>query len=253
VRETVLPNGRAIFHASDDETRFLYHEIFDAHEYLAHGVTCPANAVVIDAGANIGLFALSLHWSRPGTRVYAFEPAPTFDILAANFARHGVAGAAEQVAITNACGTTSFTFYPEVSGMSGRYADPDVDAAVVKRLLVNREPLLAPHVHQIVAGKLVPCAMTCRTITISDAIRDRELDRIDLLKLDVEGSERDALAGVAAAHWPRIAQVVVEVHGDAGDVARLLHDRGFEVAIDGGGLRTGTGLYGVYARRGAVS
>jgi len=31
--------------------------------------------------------------------------------------------------------------------------------------------------------------------------------------VDVEGSEADVLAGVAAADWARIKQVAVEVHG----------------------------------------
>ena len=36
---------------------------------------------------------------------------------------------------------------------------------------------------------------------------------MELLKVDVEGSEADVLAGVAAADWARIKQVAVEVHG----------------------------------------
>ncbi|EOD32440.1 hypothetical protein EMIHUDRAFT_50076, partial [Emiliania huxleyi CCMP1516] len=47
---------------------------------------------------------------------------------------------------------------------------------------------------------------------------------VELLKLDVEGSEGGALRGVADEDWRRIRQVVVEVHGGSarGEVEALL-------------------------------
>ena len=38
-----------------------------------------------------------------------------------------------------------------------------------------------------------------------------KVERIDLLKIDVEGAELDVLAGVEDEHWPLIRQISMEV------------------------------------------
>lgn len=43
--------------------------------------------------------------------------------------------------------------------------------------------------------------------TVSDLIRRHGLERVDLLKIDVEGAELDVLHGIEQEHWPRIQQV----------------------------------------------
>ena len=58
------------------------------------------------------------------------------------------------------------------------------------------------------------------------------LSSVDLLKIDAEGDELNVLRGVRAADWPRIQQVVCEVH-DVHDRLRhcvsLLRRHGFSV------------------------
>ena len=87
--------------------------------------------------------------------------------------------------------------------------------------------------------------------------------RVDLLKIDVEGDELQALQGVEARHWDRIAQVALEVHdvdGRLGAVEALLEARGYRVRtaaqrsqLSGGGyLAVGPAalrLFYVFARR----
>ena len=56
--------------------------------------------------------------------------------------------------------------------------------------------------------------------------------RVDLLKIDVEGDELQALQGIEARHWDRVAQVALEVHdvdGRLGAVEALLEARGYRV------------------------
>ena len=75
----------------------------------------------------------------------------------------------------------------------------------------------------------------CRLTRLSTIIADRGNERIDLLKVDVEGGEWDVLRGIDEADWEKIRQVVVEVH-DSEAGADVMSDwlgrRGFEVAID---------------------
>ena len=46
------------------------------------------------------------------------------------------------------------------------------------------------------------CAMT----TVSALMAEHDLERIDLLKIDVEGAELDVLRGIRPEDWPRICQ-----------------------------------------------
>ncbi len=89
-------------------------------------------------------------------------------------------------------------------------------------------PLLRPLVSPPVAlgllsldlrRRLFRKRVTCRLRTLSEVIESEGVTRIDLLKVDVEGAEAAVLDGCAEKDWPRIRQVVVEVH-DADGTAR---------------------------------
>jgi hypothetical protein len=75
----------------------------------------------------------------------------------------------------------------------------------------------------------------CQVRTLSEVLRSLDVPRVDLLKIDVEGSEWEVLAGVEPDLWKRIRQVVVEVHdvtGRVGAVDQLLKQQGYETAVD---------------------
>jgi nonribosomal peptide synthetase DhbF len=52
----------------------------------------------------------------------------------------------------------------------------------------------------------------CPCKTLSDVIRENGIDHVDLLKIDVEGSEIMVLEGIHEDHWPMIRALVAEVH-----------------------------------------
>ncbi len=60
------------------------------------------------------------------------------------------------------------------------------------------------------------------------------MDRIDLLKLDVEGAEYNIMSGLAADHWPRIQAIAAEVE-DVDGRLRMLSQ-----LMEGNGLRVHT-------------
>jgi hypothetical protein len=89
-----LPNGMRITHWQAAETDFLYGEIWGAESAYAGGrggaaaLRFAPGAVVVDAGANIGMFSLYAAARCSGdARIFAFEPIPsTYGVLAANAA-----------------------------------------------------------------------------------------------------------------------------------------------------------------------
>ena len=80
---TTLPNGLTIAERNHYETEFVYREIFVEQMYTRAFRDMPAAPVVIDVGANIGLFSLFIKQHFPAAHILAFEPAPELYQLAA--------------------------------------------------------------------------------------------------------------------------------------------------------------------------
>ena len=118
----ILPNGLTVKHANLRETLPLYQDIFEKRVYLQHGITLPAYSVVLDTGANIGLFTLFVLQCCPTASVHAFEPAPkTFDLLRSNTCSY------EKVEINNC-------------GLGSQVKEDDV-AAIMMKACGNPHPL----------------------------------------------------------------------------------------------------------------
>ena len=90
-----------------------------------------------------------------------------------------------------------------------------------------------------------------RTFVLADSIEVKAADltdgllSIDLVKIDVEGSEQEVLRGIAPGDWPKIRQLVVEVHdldGRAAELAAMLRGRGYRVTV----AQTGWAVHAVF-------
>ena len=115
--------GLTFGHVDADEAAFLYEEIFVRRSYLQHGVAVPRTGapVVLDVGANIGLFSLLCLRLNPRARVLAVEPSPdTFGVLEANLSD---APRAEclRVALGDAQRASVLHCYADAPGESSRH------------------------------------------------------------------------------------------------------------------------------------
>lgn len=255
-----LPRGLDIFCLSSVEAAFIHDEIFRQGVYLRHGIALPArNAVVLDVGANVGIFSLhlllppelgGLGGRQTGTRVFAFEPIPQVaDLLARNLSAHGVEGsvrlAREGLHSDPSVRRLPFTFYPALPGNST--AAPEEKYRRHRRHLAPAAAAAA-----LSRAQRVDCAVA----TLAQVAAREGLRRIDLLKVDVEGWEVEVLRGADDACWRAARQAVVEVHdvegsatGGGGRVAEareLLEGQGFAVEEERCG---GTGTVLLYATR----
>ena len=70
-QEVDLPGGLHVACLSRSEAFFLHREIFSNRCYQRRGISLPPGAVVVDAGANIGLFSLSLFQGWPSAQGHA--------------------------------------------------------------------------------------------------------------------------------------------------------------------------------------
>ncbi len=236
-----LPDGTVVAHQRDAVTRGLYHEIFEDQVYLRHGIELEAGAQVVDVGSNIGMFTLFAHTRAPGVRTWSFEPIPdTFAALRANTALYGLDARVFDVGLADAEGTAEFTFYPGSSGLSGRYADVARDRETVRSAIrswareAGGSDPGAGEVDAFLDDRFRAETFVRPLRTLSAVIREEGIERIDLLKVDVEKSEYDVLRGIEDEHWPRIRQVAMEVDTDAllERVRALLERHGFELLVD---------------------
>lgn len=93
----------------------------------------------------------------------------------------------------------------------------------------------------------------CQLCTISDIIARFSISQVDFLKIDVERGEMAVLEGILDEDWPKIRNVVVEVHDieeRRQKVCDLLWSAKFrDVAFQEASLLENTGLTNIYAMR----
>ena len=234
-----LDDGRRIAHLGAFQTQVAVRELFDEDWYWKHGLELPESPCVFDVGANIGLFSLQVADRRPDARIVAFEPLPpTYEAMRRNLERWVPNGTAIHAGVADRPGEVDFTFYPQMSGLSGRYADPEGDRQAARAIIeggLEEQPteVARDEIERFLDLELESETHRCRLTTLSDVIDELGIERIDLLKVDVERAEMDVLRGLRDEHWPRVDQVVAEVDSrqNLEEIVPLLEDRGFEVLV----------------------
>lgn len=227
------PNGISFWNSSKSgwETRFTFSEIFEKKCYEQHGVVIKNGDVILDIGAHIGLFSISLMERFQRLKITCVEPSPTtHTCLARNLEKSPRRDDHEVKLLACAIGShaskAEITYYPRSPSNSTLHS---LEKEQEWLPLVDKFP--APMVQSIhwllglvpprtfaffmkkVMRRLLNGATTfpCDILTISDLISQNGLQRINLLKIDIEGSEMEALQGIKEEDWPKIQQVVVEV------------------------------------------
>ncbi|MCW8091974.1 MupA/Atu3671 family FMN-dependent luciferase-like monooxygenase [Alteromonas sp. ASW11-130] len=232
-------DGSLIFHQSDHQLGGLYKEIFEDEIYFKHGIEIGPGDVVMDVGANVGAFTMAAQQRQPLAQFFAFEPIPqTFSALKKNFEHRNINGRLFNCGISNKPETATFTYYQNMSGLSGRFANIESEKAAARAVIGDGTDLLQGDSRNDVEKYLQEVYQSqdveCRLDTISNVIKTQSIKQIDLLKIDIEKSECLALQGIEDEYWPRIKQVAMEVDGDEhlAFVTDTLEGHGFEVFVD---------------------
>lgn len=267
--ETLLPNGMKIFCLREEEVPILYKQI---QEYFRNGIELHEGDTVFDVGANIGLFTLWVHQlCNKNVSIYAFEPIPAvFEVLQCNVQRFDP----EKLRVFP-CGlsqeskTMTFGYHVNATALSTAYPDnskeeKDQFKKIILRNLKDAPPSirwlrwLPPFLRSLILDqKLEPVfqieRVTCQLRTVSDIIREHEIQQIDLLKVDVEKSELDVLLGIEDRDWQKIKQVVVEVHdldGRVEKITALLQEHGLsKITVEQEPIFMGSKIFNLYALR----
>jgi amino acid adenylation domain-containing protein/FkbM family methyltransferase len=253
-----LPDGLPVAHLNKNETSYIYKEIFVLQAYLRHGITIRDGDCIVDAGSNIGLFTVFASRIARNLRIISFEPNPAaYACLKANAEAWGSGVKCLQMGLSREDKTAEMTFFEGFSLLSGFYADEATEREVVKTYALNQESEsgnsgeLATEIGKMLEDRFHAKTETARLRTLSSVIAEEGLERIDLLKVNVEKSEWDVLQGISAEDWPKIRQLVIEVDqkGNLEPITTLLEKQGYEVLVEQDPLLRKTELCYVYAIR----
>lgn len=186
------------------ETEIFWKGVDRAWEHrslAAWRALCQDAEVIFDIGAAEGIYALAAKCLRPQAKVVAIEPFPPRQKdLRRNVEANGYDIVCLELAAANFTGQADF-FSDDERSIMGR-----LDAPFALWPTPTRTPVAAT--------------------TLADIARDHGLERIDLIKLDVEGGEGAALEGLGPMLAASRPAMLVEILDD-GAAAQV------EALIDG--------------------
>lgn len=272
LKETILPNGMKAFCLRKEEVPLVYQQV---QEYLKNGIELDRGDTVFDVGANIGLFSLYLYKKlHSDLNIYAFEPIPVlYEVLRQNAERLNT----EQLKIfpfglSQERKSVMFGYHPNASPLSTAYPEDSIrerdklkqairsnfSSSPAARKLKWFPPFLRSRMVDRKLNRIFQFEQVrCELRTLSEVILEQKVKQIDLLKVDVERSELDVLLGIEVEDWPKIKQVVVEVHdleSRVEKVATLLRKHGFRnIVVEQELMLKGSDIFNLYASNKADS
>jgi len=164
---------------------WTHHDVITVNEIFCRldYETGPGTRVVVDIGSNIGISALYFLTRGPDVRCVLFEPVPTnVERLRENLAGFEGRWELHEAAVADRAGTLPFVTEP-----TGRYGGLDRGGTTADTIEVKVE-----HVNDALEGVLA------------------EHDRIDVLKLDTEGSEAATVRAIRPDLLERIGRIYCE-------------------------------------------
>jgi len=175
-------------------------------DYESHAIPIQEGWIVIDIGAGLGDFAVSVAYEHPGCHVYAYEPFPeSFRLLEENIILNG---------------TRNVTPFPVAVGAT---SEP-MTLFTIGTAVQHSTTSASRHVHSI----------TVKGLSLDDVLETNAIPVCDFLKMDCEGGEFDILFSASEATLRKIRHICLEYHDGVtkfshADLVEYLQKRGFHV------------------------
>lgn len=193
--------------------RYLFDEIFFRNEYIFD--TENKKPIIFDCGANVGFATIYFKWLYPESEIYAFEPDKrTFEVLKKNILQNKLDKVyLFNVAISNRDGKIDF------------FIDLKNPGSVV--MSTKRERTLKDKI-------------TVDCISLSSLIKNKNIPKIDLVKMDIEGSEKEVIEDLNNTNQlAKVMKLVIEYHhkiigykSNLSEFLKFFEKNGFEYQMD---------------------
>lgn len=172
--------GASFFLRKNFSDRYTFNQVFVDDQYRLSFPFEPKT--IIDGGANIGLAAAYFAHKYPAANIVAVEPsAGNFEVLQKNIAA-----------------------FPKVKGLNKGIWNKDVHLHIINK----SENDNAFMVEETTAD--APDALPA--ISIESILRSQGWETIDILKLDIEGSEKEVFEAGYEYWLPRTKAIIIELH-----------------------------------------
>ena len=183
-----------------DSFDYMYHEIFHCSEYTngdpdgcdyeRRGCKINRGDVVIDIGSNIGIFA-RLAWERGASKIIGFEPQRKAFLM-------NVMNSKDNMEIYNLAISDTLSNFNLEFGESPR----NIGGGNINGIYRERGNEIL-HSERVVS------------VSLDSLFNSGLLDKVDFLKVDVEGAEVQVFRGISDENLSKFRCISMEVHGKA--------------------------------------
>ena len=158
------------------------------------------NAIVMDIGANIGIYTILLSHIYPKAKIIAIEASPTiFEMLRSNCKLNNLVFSGSNVLLINKA-------ISDKDDITTEFYEKHSMSTMLKEFLTNLSSTILTNQDEL--NKRV-----IRTITIDNLVETININEISLLKIDVEGAEVLALKGaIKTLTQKKIKNMIIEYH-----------------------------------------
>jgi FkbM family methyltransferase len=175
-------------------------------DYEAHATSIQDGWTIIDIGAGLGDFAISVAYEHPSCHVYAYEPFPeSYRLLEENI---------------------------ELNVTDNVIATPIAIGAQSDQMTLFATGAAVQHTTTSASGPAE--AISVQGLSLDDVFTQNTLAACDFLKMDCEGGEFDILFNASETTLKRIRNISLEYHDGVTafshqDLVDYLQQRGFQV------------------------
>lgn len=209
---TVNYHGKPVHYREGSSDALVIYEILlkgrKSECWHAHLPKADRVKVVLDIGANVGATTVFFSEMYPAAKIHSFEPIPgNLEILKMNAASRGRPGSIDchLLALSDHDGELQMIHSPGANSHGGW--------SFYQRGAEGTEEKLS-----------VPVRKS------GDFVRELGLDRIDVIKIDTEGAEKEILHGLTPEQLASVQYIVGELHGERDfELLDWLEQRGFGI------------------------
>jgi FkbM family methyltransferase len=227
--QLILKNGLRI--ETNVGLRALVEEIFFRKMYTPPHLPIESGDVVVDIGANNGVFTIFAA-SMTQNAVYAYEPFPSnFKFLEQNICANGLKNVIPfKLAVSDKIGSSKLFLNPS-DGRQNLLSEYIIPNRIEDYR--NYEDLT----YLISGSDDLEKYVEVPTTTLQEIIESNNIEWIDFLKMDCEGSEGSIFASTPKEYLQRIRKIAMEFHDhlsvlNHNDIQKLLEEVGFTTKVE---------------------
>lgn len=189
-----------------------YIEIFlKNNHFLCTDFIPQNNHFILDIGANQGYYSLKTKIHAPNCKIIAFEPNPLmYEALLKNINSNNIQMfESENVAIADKDGFINLEIVPQIGAIGGKSVK-----------IPERKWMKDEFIHNI----------TAKALSLDSVFTKYNINKVDILKLDVEGMEFEILSN--CHNLDKVERLVIEYHSEKlkEQLIKLLESKDFSIS-----------------------